>query len=344
VTGEPARILVTWPGYDPLDPETGARLVAAGYEVDLQPKLGARSPEDLSSLLGDAVGAIVSTDPFTRDVIAAAARLRVIARVGVGTDSIDLAAASEHGIAIAITPGQNAETVADHALALILALVRKIAIQDRAVRDGRWERVGAMAPGELFGRTVGLIGAGEIGRAVIRRLQGFGVEIVAYDPAVASLPGVEVLSSVDDLFRRADIVSLHAPLLPATRHIVNAARLGLMKPTSVIVNTARGGLIDQPALLQALRRRQIAGAALDVFEAEPPDAGEFADLDNVVLSPHLAGLSHESIRRMTVMATDSVLRVLRGEMPGTVINREACLSQAESGSSNSRRLPKGSST
>jgi phosphoglycerate dehydrogenase-like enzyme len=323
VTAERGRILVTWPGYDPADAGTGARLLAAGYAIDRQPRLGARSPEELQALLGDAVGAIVSTDPFTRAVIEAAPGLRVIARVGVGSDSIDRAAADERGVAIAITPGQNAETVADHALALILALVRKIAIQDRAVRAGRWERVGAMAPGELFGRTVGLIGAGEIGRAVIRRLQGFGVTLVAYDPAVASLPGVELLPLVEALLRRADIVSLHAPLIPATRHIINAERLALMKPTALLVNTARGGLVDQPAL-QALRRQAIAGAALDVFETEPPDAGELADLETVVLSPHLAGLSHESIRRMTVMATDSVLRVLAGEIPATVINGKAC--------------------
>ena len=324
MTAERGRILVTWPAYDPADAETGARLRAAGCAIDLQPKLGARSPEELQALLGDAVGAIASTDPFTRAVIAAAPGLRVIARVGVGSDSIDRDAADEHGVAIAITPGQNAETVADHALALILALVRKIALQDRAVRAGRWERVGAMAPGELFGRTVGLIGAGEIGRAVIRRLQGFGVTLVAYDPAVASLPGVEMLASVEALLRRADIVSLHAPLIPATRHIINAERLALMKPTALLVNTARGGLVDQPALLQALRDQRIAGAALDVFETEPPDVSELADLETVILSPHIAGISHESIRRMTVMATDSVLRVLGGEIPGTVINGEAC--------------------
>ena len=324
MTADRGRILVTWPGYDPADAETGARLRAAGYAIDLQPKLGARSPEALKALLGDAVGAIASTDPFTRAVLEAAPGLRVIARVGVGSDSIDRAAADERGVAIAITPGQNAETVADHALALILALVRKIAVQDRAVRAGRWERVGAMAPGELTGRTVGLIGAGEIGRAVIRRLQGFGVALVAYDPAVGSLPGVELLPSVDALLRRADIVSLHAPLIPATRQIINAERLGLMKPTALLVNTARGGLVDQPTLLQALRQQTIAGAALDVFETEPPDAAEFADLETIILSPHLAGISHESIRRMTVMATDSVLRVLAGEIPGTVINGDAC--------------------
>jgi len=324
VSAERGRILVTSPVYDPAGAETGARLLAAGYAIDLQPRLGVRSPEELQALLGDAVGAIASTDPFTRDVIEASPALRVIARVGVGSDSIDREAADAAGVAIAITPGQNAETVADHALGLILALVRKIAVQDRAVRAGRWERVGAMAPGELFGRTVGLIGAGEIGRAVIRRLQGFGVTLVAYDPAVASLAGVEMLPSVEALLRRADIVSLHAPLIHATRHIIDAERLALMKPTALLVNTARGGLVDQPALLQALRDQRIAGAALDVFETEPPDAGEFAALETLILSPHLAGISHESIRRMTVMATDSVLRVLAGEMPATVINAEAC--------------------
>jgi phosphoglycerate dehydrogenase-like enzyme len=321
-TNRKGRILVTFPGYQPDDPETGARLGSAGYAIDLQPKLGARTPAELSRLLGDAQGAIVSTDPFERAVLAGAPALRVIARVGVGTDSIDRAAATEHGVAIAVTPGQNAETVADHALALMLALIRKVAIQNEAVRAGRWERVGAMAPGELFGRTVGLIGAGEIGRAVIRRLNAFGVEILAYDPAVAALEHASLVP-LEELLRRSDIVTLHAPYLPATHHIIDGARLALMKPSAFLVNTARGGLVDQPALLEALRQGRIAGAALDVFETEPADATPFRDLPQAILSPHIAGISLESIRRMTIMATDSVLRVLAGEMPPTVINPEA---------------------
>jgi phosphoglycerate dehydrogenase-like enzyme len=314
---------VSWPGYSADDAQTGQRLVDAGYELLLHPKTGARSPAELAALLGDAVGAIVSTDPFDRTVLAQAARLRVIARVGVGHDSVDSDAATERGIAVAIALGTNAGTVADHALALMLALVRKVTVQDAAMRAGRWDRVGAMTPTELPGKTVGLIGLGRIGRAVAQRLRGFEARILGYDPFVPTVDGVAMLSSLEELLREADLVSLHTPLLPGTRNILNAERLQLLKPTALVINTARGGLLDEAALFEGLRAGSIGGAALDVFDAEPPDASLFEGVPNLVLSPHNAGLSHESIRRMTVMATDNVLRVLAGEMPATVVNREA---------------------
>jgi len=319
------RILVTWPGYSPQDAATGARLVAAGHDLILAPKLGARSPDELAALLGDAAAAIVSTDPFTPEVLRAAPHLRVIARVGVGTDSIDRAAADACGVAIAVTPGMNAETVADHALALILALVRKIVVQHELVCAGRWERVGAYTPFELPGSTVGLVGAGVIGKAVIRRLAGFGVHILIYDPLVNDLPGVELVRELDDLLARSDVISLHAPLLEGTRSLINARTLALMKPTAFLVNTSRGGLVDEPALIHALRSGQIAGAGLDVFEAEPLDPARFSGLENVILSPHLAGLSTASLRRMTESATSSVLAVLNGDYPDTIVNRDAII-------------------
>ena len=325
MSGERPRVFVSWPGYSAADPETGRRLVDAGYALLLRPKTGARSPEELSALLGDAVGAIASTDPFDRAVLERAPRLRVVARVGVGHDSVDTAAATRRGVAVAVALGTNAGTVADHALALMLALVRKVTVQDAATRAGRWDRVGAMTPGELPGKTVGLIGLGRIGRAVARRLRGFEVVILGHDPFVPAVEGVEMLASVEELLRRADVVSLHAPLLPGTRDILSAGRLGLLRPSALVVNTARGGLLDEAALLAGLRAGRIGGAALDVFATEPPHAPSFEGVPNLILSPHNAGLSHESIRRMTAMATDNVLRVLAGEMPDTVVNREALL-------------------
>lgn len=314
------RIFVSWPGYTTDDPETGGRLIAAGYDVALHPKTGARSADELASLLDDAVGAIVSTDPFESFVLQRATSLRVIARVGVGVDSIDRAAADARGIAIAITPGLNAETVADHTLALILALVRKVVIQDAALRAGRWDRVGAMAPTELADKTVGLIGAGQIGRAVIRRLRGFNVRILVCDPVAPENLEVELAATPEELIRQADIISLHAPLTSTSRHLLNAARLALAKPTTLVVNTSRGGLVDQAALFEALRRGRIAGAALDVFETEPPEPASFADVPNLIVSPHLGGISRESVRRMTISATESVLSVLKGAIPPTIIN------------------------
>jgi phosphoglycerate dehydrogenase-like enzyme len=280
-------------------------------------------------LMGDADAAIVSTDPFTAEVIAGNPKLRIIARVGVGTDSIDHAAAAEHGVAISITPGMNAETVADQTLALILALVRKVVAQDASVKAGKWERVGALTPGELFGKTVGLVGAGTIGRAVMRRLSGFSVRTLFYDEYIPSLEGAEKATSLEDLLARSDVVSLHAPLTAETRGFIGAKALKAMKASAFLINTSRGPLVDQDALFDALRRGEIAGTGLDVFAEEPPGAATLEGVPNLVTSPHIGGLSHESILRMTVSATTSVLAVLAGECPETVINPEV-LHQAPS--------------
>jgi phosphoglycerate dehydrogenase-like enzyme len=314
------KIFISWPGYSTSDPETGKRLVEAGYEVVLHPKLGARSAQDLHEMLGGAVGAIVSTDPFTREVIEAQRNLKVIARVGVGTDSIDLAAASERNVLVTITPGLNADTVADHTLALILALIRRVVEQDNLVKSGRWERTGEFAPAELAGRTVGLLGAGSIGRKVIERLAGFGVKILFFDSVIRQAEQAVRVKAILDLLREADIVSLHLPLTAETRAIIGQKEIEQMKSTAFLINTSRGPLVDQAALFSALRNGFLAGAALDVFEEEPPSLAMVRDVPNLICSCHLAGISRESIRRMTVSATDSVLAVLSGEVPPTAIN------------------------
>jgi phosphoglycerate dehydrogenase-like enzyme len=191
------KIFVSWPGYSGDDPQTGGRLAAAGYGLILAPKLGARSESELIDLMQDACGAIVSTDPFTAKALRANPGLRIIARVGVGTDSIDHAAAAHHAVAISITPGMNAQPVADQTLAMILALVRRVVPQDQSVKSGRWDRVGEHTPSELPGKVVGLVGAGTIGRAVARRLRGFDVSIVYFDDQVPKLDDARRVGSLD---------------------------------------------------------------------------------------------------------------------------------------------------
>jgi len=274
-------------------------------------------------MLGGAVAAIVSTDPFTREVIEAQRNLKVIARVGVGTDSIDLAAASQQKVLVTITPGLNADTVAEHTLALILALIRKVVAQDILVKSGRWERVGEFTPGELAGRTVGLLGAGTIGRKVIQRLTGFDVKILFFDPVVKQADAATRIDSLVDILSASDVLSLHVPLTAETRLIIGSRELEQMKSTALVINTSRGSLIDSAALFSALRKGSLAGAALDVFEEEPPSAAMVRNVPNLICSPHLAGLSRESIRRMTVSATDSALAVLSGQIPSTAINAPA---------------------
>jgi D-3-phosphoglycerate dehydrogenase len=308
------QVLVTWIDFDPDDPETGGRLRAAGLEVCLAPKIGAREHREVARLVRDAVAAIVSTDPFSRRVFAAAPGLRVIARVGVGTDSIDIAAATEAGVVVTTTPGANRETAADHALAMILAAVRRLIEHDASVRRGEWLRAGAMTPWDLHGTTVGLVGFGDIGRAVARRLGGFGTRVLVADPALGSSgagDGFEVVA-LPALLARVDIVSLHLPLLDTTRGIIGRSELATMRPEALLVNTSRGGLVDEAALIDALGHGRLRGAALDVFADEPEVPAALRSLDNVVLTPHVGGLSERSIARMTRDATDSVLRILAG--------------------------------
>lgn len=315
-------VLVTWISYDDADPCNGGALIAAGLSVKLAPKHGARSPKELAALLRGAVAAIVSTDPFERSVIDAAPDLRVIARVGVGTDSIDLAAATAAGVVVTTTPGANGETTADHALAMILAALRRIVEHDGSIRRGEWRRGGDMTPWDLHRTTVGVVGFGEIGQAVARRLRGFSAEVLVSDPALTSCDDAQ-LTTLDDLLSRADVVSLHLPLLETTRGILGRAELARMRPDAILVNTSRGGLVDEAALADALEQGRLRGAALDVFGDEPTVPARLLDLPNVVLTPHIGGLSVRSIARMTQQATRSVLDVLAGTVPHGIVNPRA---------------------
>lgn len=309
-------ILITWPDFDPEDPATGGRLTAAGHELRFAPKRAQRTPEELMALLEHGVvAAIVSTDPFDARVLEAAKQLRVIARVGVGTDSIDVVAAAKQGIAVCTTPGVNAASTADHAVALMLAALRRVPEHDRAVREGAWPRTGAATPWELNGATVGLVGYGAIGRLVHRRLSGFAVRVLVCDPQAKPLPGAERVE-LEPLLRASDVVSLHLPLGPATRGLLDKTKLAQLKPSAVLVNTARGGLIDEDALADALEHGRLRAAALDVFEHEPPHGSRLLTLPNVVLTPHVAGVSDRSVEAMTRRATDAVLEVMAGRNPG----------------------------
>ena len=313
-------VLVTFPDYDTGHPQHGGALTAAGYEMRIAPKRGARSPEELLAVSADIAGAICSTDPFTRDVLRNSPHLQVIARVGVGIDSIDAAAATEMGVAITTTPGANEETVADHAIAMMLGLLRRIPENDAGVRRGEWNRTGPYTPLLLTGCTVGVIGYGHIGRLVARRLAGFDVELLVWDPALGESDSPRSVEMAE-LLARSDVVSLHTPLIPSTHHLIDQAALRLMQPHAVLVNTSRGGVVDEAALIQALNEGVIAGAALDVFETEPPVTSPLFAMSNVVVSPHVGGLSTKSVDVMIRMATASVIDVIEGRIPSGLANR-----------------------
>ncbi|MEP7046333.1 MAG: phosphoglycerate dehydrogenase [Ilumatobacteraceae bacterium] len=318
--GDAPVVLVTFPDFDTEHPHHGGALTAAGYTMRVAPKRGARSADELLELSADVSGAIVSTDPFTREVLRGSPGLQVIARVGVGIDSIDAEAATEMGVAITTTPGANESTVADHALAMMLGLLRRIPENDAGVRNGLWNRTGPHTPKLLSGCTVGLVGYGHIGRLVAQRLAGFGVELLVCDPALGDSQSPRSVEFAE-LLAHSDVVSLHCPLIPATHHLIDQSALQMMQPHAVLVNTSRGGVVDEAALVRALNEGIIAGAALDVFETEPPVDSPLFSMPNVVVSPHVGGLSTRSVDVMMTMATASVIDVIEGRVPPGLANR-----------------------
>ena len=298
-------------------------LRAHGAETVYRPWHGGRTEDELIDLLKGIDGAIVSTDPFTARVIQAADRLKVISRTGVGYDAVDVPAATKRGIIVTTTPGVNRHAVADWALALILCCARKVPENLAEVRRGAWARHEGT---DLAEKTLGVMGLGTIGKEVAKRGKAFGMRLLAFDlvqdPKFAEGQGIAYVP-LEDLLRQSDFVSIHCFLNEATRHLVNAERLALMKPTAFLINTARGGIVDTEALCHALQAKRIAGAGLDVFEGEPLRADSpLRALENVYLTPHCAGSTTDARERSGTTAADNLIRALRGERPQGIVNPE----------------------
>jgi phosphoglycerate dehydrogenase-like enzyme len=320
--GDARLVVVTYPGFSTDDERTAGALRSAGFAIQFEPRLRERTTDEVIAFMGPAIAGIVSTDPFDQHVFSKCPSLRVLARVGVGVDTIDLAAATDAGVAVSTTPGLNGETVADHALALMLACVRRIVENDASVRSGEWDRGGRLLGTTLTGRTVGLIGLGAIGRAVARRLSGFGVHVLGYDLLDFEVEHVTRVD-LDELLRASDIVSLHIPLAPETHGMIGDEALALMRPGSILVNTSRGRLVQEHALVHALREGRLASAGLDVFENEPPAGSELLELPQVVLSPHIGGIGAAAQQAMLEEAVASVLAVTEGRVASGVVNPDA---------------------
>jgi len=303
--------------------EVDRRLREAGFEPVYHPLTGKRTEEELIDLLRGIDGVIVSSDPFTARVLAAAPQLKVISRTGVGYDAIDMKAATAHGIVVTTTPGVNRHAVAEWAMALMLCCARKLTTNLDEVRRGGWTRHEGI---DLAGKTLGLVGLGTIGKEVAQRATAFEMRILAYD-LVQDLPFAEAhrvtFVPLDQLLRESDFVSLHLFLNDASRHLINAERLALMKPTAYLINTARGGIVDTAALCLALKEKRIAGAGLDVVESEPlPPDSPLRECNNVYLSPHVGGASADARRLSGAMAAENLIRALRGERPQGIVNPE----------------------
>lgn len=286
-------------------------LRANGLTVVFNPYGRILKREEMRSLIRDVDAVIVGVDPLDRDVLAQAGNLKLIAKYGVGTDNIDMAYAASRGIAVTTTAGANTEAVADYTFALLLAAARKMVPIDRACRRSDWKKVTTV---DVYGRTLGLIGLGNIGKAVVRRAAGFKMNILAFDArqdaAFAAEYGVTYTASLEDLLREADFITLHVPLLPSTRHMIGKREFALMKETAVLVNTARGGLIDEQALYEAIALRRIWGAGVDVFEQEPPANKDILALDNIVIGSHCAASTVQAVDNMGLMASEHVIQYL----------------------------------
>ncbi|MCC7372659.1 MAG: phosphoglycerate dehydrogenase [Chloroflexi bacterium] len=308
-------VFIAIPFFVTRDPSPLDKLEAAGWTVKQVPE-GVRPNEDqLIELLEGVDATVAGGEPYTRKVLSQARSLKHVARWGVGFDRVDLDAATDEGVLVTTTQGANDWGVADHAVALMLACGHLVVSAHLEMMEKGWTRA---IGDDLWRQKVGIFGLGRIGRGVAQRVHGFEAEILGHDPwadpkACAEL-GIKLVSP-EELLREADYVTLHLPLNADTHHFVNRERLALMKKTAYLVNTARGGLVNEDALYDALTSGQIAGAGLDVREQEPPTDTRFNTLPNVILSPHNAGITHQTVSAMSHMAVDSILSGWRGEKP-----------------------------
>jgi D-3-phosphoglycerate dehydrogenase / 2-oxoglutarate reductase len=282
----------------------------------------ARTEEDFLHHGRDAHALLVQYGAVTRRVIEGLPNLRLLVRYGVGVDGIDLAAATDRGIPVVNVPDYGTDEVANHAVALLLALARKLPRLDRQTRAGRWDVFEVQPIHRLAGQTVGIVGCGRIGSRVARKLGGFDLRLLAHDPYVADFPPGVTPAGLDRLLAESDYMTLHCPLTAGTRHLVDGAALARMKPTAVLINTARGGLVDTAALADALARGRLAGAGLDVTEQEPlPPGSPLLRLEQVIVTPHAAWYSEEGRSDLKRRVAEEAVRVLvRGEPPLHCVN------------------------
>ena len=268
------------------------------------------NPDELKASLKDVTALVVrNRTKVTAEIIAAAPKLKVIARAGVGLDNIDIKAADAAGVVVVAGLGANAVSVGELTLGLALALLRNVPGHDVVTRDGGWVRT----PGrELSGLTWGLLGCGATGLATAKLLQGFGCSVIGYDPYAKNLSNIE-LTTFEDVLKRSDVVSIHMPSTAETNGSINSASLALMKPDAIIVNVGRGEVINEADLMAALKAKTIAGAALDVRAQEPPVKGEMEEIPNLILTPHVAGITKESQLRINQILTSNIELVLNSK-------------------------------
>lgn len=293
----------------------------AGFQCDVVDRtLNLRDPAVLQRAIQGYQGILAGSEPYSADVLAAAPELRVISRYGVGFDAINLAACDAHRIVVTTTPGCNHHSVAEHAIAMIMAIARGFPKADQEVRQGIWTR---KAQPRVMGSTLGVIGLGRIGQVTATRALGLGMTVLGCDPAAPSAFLSEHpvrCVSLTELLKLSDYVSLHSPVLPETRHMINQTTIEGMKDGAVLINTSRGPLVDESALIDALNTGKLRAAGLDVFETEPlPESSPLLKMNNVLLSGHVAGLDNESHEATCELAATNIVELFRGGWPAACI-------------------------
>jgi len=311
---------------DPIHAAGLARL-RSSYDVAFLPEM--TQPDRRAEAIAAADAIVVRVFKIDERLLDGAPKLKLVAKHGSGVDNIDIPAATQHRVLVCNTPGgANSSSVAEGAVTLMLSVLRQVRAMDACVREGRFNERWKLTLHELWGKTVGLIGFGQIARVAARICgAGFNARVLAYDPFVAAADmqkaGATKVETLADLAAQADILSVHVPLSKQTEHLIGAEVLAAMQPHAIIVNTSRGGLIDEQALIQALRDKRIAGAGLDVFEQEPPAADNpLFGMQNVVLSPHVAGVTEDSLKGMAMSVAEVIDNVFAGRRPPTLLNAD----------------------
>lgn len=305
--------------------DDGTKLLAKEAVMIRNPYGRTLDSEELKDSLRDADAALLGNDVCDSRVLSSAKSLKVVSRHGVGVDNVDLEAATQNGIIVANTPSVNKTAVAEHTMALILSLLRKIPQADASLRSGKWEGTKFMG-NELAGKKLGIIGLGAIGMEVAERAKCFGMDVLYIKRRrredLEKKMGI-VYRPLEQLLGESDIVSIHLPLTTETRRMIGKREIALMKQDAYLVNTSRGEIVDSAALSKALMEERIGGAALDVFDREPPDFDDpLFRLDSVILTPHIGAYTLEAIRRMDLISAENIVKVLHGQRPDFVVNEE----------------------
>lgn len=285
-------------------------LEKAGYEVIMNPVGRIMTEQELITHLADAEGVIIGVDPLSATVLEHTPHLKAISKYGVGTDNIDLEKAKQLNIPVSVTRGANSEAVADYAFALLSACARNVIEIDEKCRKKDWSKITTL---DIYGKKLGILGLGEIGKGLARRGQGFGMNILAYDlfwdKEYAKTNHI-TYAAPTEIFAECDFISLHLPLTEETRNMISDNEFAMMKPTSILINTARGGIIDEQALIKALREKQIYAAGIDAFAQEPPENQDIYLLDNLIMGSHCAASTVGAIDKMGLLAAENLLQSL----------------------------------